>query len=59
MTALTIYIEAATYMRLKQIEHETGRKVEDLASSVVDDAALMHFRYRKDDPAKLASEDTP
>ena len=49
---LTIVLVPAAQARLEKVAEETGRKIEDLASSAVEEAALDYFRRRKDDPAK-------
>jgi hypothetical protein len=49
---MNIYIDEATERRLFKVASETGRDIEDLARSAVEEAALEHFRHRSDDPAK-------
>lgn len=49
---LTIVLVPAAQARLEMIAKETGRKIEALASSAVEEVALDYFRDRKDDPAK-------
>ena len=49
---LTIVLVPAAQARLEKVAKETGRKIEDLASSAVEEVALDYFRHRKDDPAK-------
>ena len=56
MSALTIVLVPAVQLRLEFIAEETGRKIEDLASAAIEDAALDFFRHRNDDPAKTAHE---
>jgi len=48
---LNIVLVPAAQVRLEKIAEETGRKIEDLASSAIEEEALAYFRYRKDDPA--------
>ena len=50
---INIIIVPAAQVRLEKIAEETHRKIEDIASSVVEEAALDFFRHRKDDPAIL------
>lgn len=52
---LEIHIDTAAEMRLQKFARETGRTVEELAESAVEEAALAAFRTRSDDPAKPSS----
>lgn len=49
---LTIYLVPSAKLRLEFIAKQTGRKVEDLAASAVEDSAMEFFRNRNDDPVK-------
>ncbi len=49
---LTIALVPAARVRIEKIAEETGRKVEDIAASAVEDTARDYFRNRNDDPAK-------
>jgi hypothetical protein len=49
---LSVYVDAAAAKRLAAIAEELGRDVEELAACSVEEAALLYFKHRKDDPAK-------
>jgi len=59
MTPITVYLDPATEERLRQIAHETGRRVEELAECAVSEEALAYFRNRADDPGLGHSRPTP
>lgn len=49
----TTYISNDAELRLAKIAEETGRDVAELASTVVDEAAMEYFRaHPSDDPAR-------
>lgn len=52
MTVLSVFIDVATEKRLRKISAETGRPIDELAESAVEEEALNAFRDRHDDPAK-------
>lgn len=48
---IQIYVDDRTEARLKKTAHETGRTVEELASSAVEEDALRAWRGKSGDPA--------
>ncbi|MCW1412196.1 hypothetical protein OLZ32_27995 [Rhizobium sp. 1AS11] len=49
---LSVYVDASAAKRLAAIAEELGRDIEELAACSVEEAALIYFKHRKDDPAK-------
>lgn len=52
MNTYHVAIDEAADRRLHAIAAQLGRTVESLIESAAEEAALAHFRYRDDDPAR-------
>lgn len=53
------FIDEKAMARMRVISAETGRSIEDLATTAVEEAALNYFRHRSDDPGDKVEPSAP